>query len=491
MNDREFVIAYDLGTSGVKVALVSMEGEVFATETVEYPLYVEHEGWAEQDPELYWLGICKGTKQVLAACGASAANAKGLAFGSQWKGIIPVDKNGKVLHNSIIWLDGRAGEQAKRLNEHFGKEMFCAADYWPKLMWFRENCPELYDEAVVIHEANSYLKWRATGESAMDITNCFVRSFDPELQKIYSEVLNFAGLSLDKFPKWVHSHELVGRVTADAAAQLGLVAGIPVFGGCGDIPAMAIGSGSAKPGNAHIYFGTSGWIGYSAPHAHDELYVSPFDTKCDIALAAMNAIGLSFNWAVHRFYPAESKELGGGVFDYVTKELSEIPAGSEGLIATPWFYGERPPVGPEARGTFWNLGSQHDRRHMTRSVMEGICYTLKMNNAQMIAKKGIACPDEFSAIGGGSLSPVWMQMLADILNRPVNVPYATKHIGAIGTAYCVLVGLGVCRDFSDVADKITIEHRYEPIPENVAVYEKSYAMFERLFHTIKPLFERD
>ena len=489
MKDKQFVIAYDLGTSGVKVALVTMEGEVFGTATASYPLYVEQESWAEQDPELYWEGVCKGTKEAIAKYGVDPANAKGLAFGTQWKGIIPVNKDGKVLRNSIIWLDSRAGDQAKRLNEHFGKEMFCAADYWPKLMWFRENCPEIYEEAEVIHEANSYLKWKATGESAMDITNCFVRSFDPELQKIYSDILDFAGLELSKFPKWVHSHDLVGHVTESAAEELGLVAGVPVFGGCGDIPAMAIGSGGSKVGGAHIYFGTSGWIGYSAPHSAEELYVSPFDTTRDIVLNAMNAIGLSFNWAVHRFYKAEFEALGDGVFDLVNKELAEIPSGSEGLIATPWFYGERPPVGPEARGTFWNLGSQHDRRHMTRSVMEGICYTLKLGSKLTEKEKGFGCPDEFSAIGGGSLSPVWMQMLADIMNRPVNVPRATKHTGAIGTAYCALVGLGICKDFAEVADKIVVEHRYEPIPENVAAYEKSFAKFERLFQAIKPLFE--
>lgn len=486
MKERQFVIAYDLGTSGVKVALVTMDGEVFGTATADYPLYVEQENWAEQDSELYWVGVCKGTKEALAKYGVDPANVQGLAFGTQWKGIIPVDKNGKVLRNSIIWLDSRAGDQAKRLNEHFGKEMFCAGDYWPKLMWLRENCPEIYEEAEVIHEANSFLKWKATGECAMDITNCFVRSFDPELQQFYSDILDFAGLELSKFPKWVHSHALVGRVTEGAAEEMGLLAGTPVFGGCGDIPAMAIGSGGS-----HIYMGTSGWIAYNAPHESlpsDLPMVSPFDETTDITESGMNAVCLAFNWAVNRFYMGESAELQDGVFEIVNKDVAEIPAGSEGLIAMPWFYGECEPLNEKVRGTFINLGAQHDRRHMVRAVMEGICYSLKIGDDLYRELKGYDKPKELAAIGGGTLSAVWMQMMADILNTTIHVPAATKHTGAIGTAYCALVGLGVCKDFSEVAQKITIEHTYTPNPETVRVYESAFARFKKLYDVMVPLY---
>jgi xylulokinase len=485
---QEFIISYDLGTSGIKVVLVSTLGEVLGTATYMYPLYQEHDGWAEQDPELYWAGVCKGTREVLARCGFDPADAVGIAFSTQWKGVIPVDKKGRVLHNSIIWLDSRAGDQARRLNEHFGKEMFFAADYWPRLMWFRENCPDLYEQAETIFEANSYLKWKATGEAAMDITNSFVRSPDPEIQAVYDKILSFAGLSLDKFPPCVPVTQQVGRVTEKAAAEMGLVPGIPVFAGCGDIPAMAIGSGTAKPGGAHIYFGTSGWIAYCVPHIFNGLYVSPLDEQRDVRLCGLNAIGIALNWAVERFYPAEFARLGDGVFEIVNRELAEVPVGCDGVLAAPWFYGEMPPIGADGRGTFFNLGSQHKRQHLTRAVMEGLCFTLKMNNIRFREEQGFAAPTEYSAIGGGSLSPVWMQMLADVMNTPINVLKNTKHTGAIGTAYCALVGLGLCKDFTEVADRIFVAHRYEPNPETVAVYQYVYERFIRLFEAICPLF---
>ena len=486
---EKFIISYDLGTSGVKVVLVDTTGQVMEAAACSYPLFVEQEGWAEQEPELYWEGVCKATKEVLAKGGADPHDAVGMAFGTQWKGIIPVDRDGKVLHRSIIWLDSRAGEQAKRLNEHFGRELFCAADYWPKLLWFRENCPELYEQAETIFEANSFLKWKATGEAVMDFSNSFIRSSDPELQAIYDEFLRFARMDIAKFPPYAPLSAPVGRVTEKAAEELGIVPGVPVFAGCGDIPGIAIGSASAELGGAHIYFGTSGWVAYSVAHKVDELYLSPFDPTRDIRLCAMNAMGLSLNWAVDRFYKAEAAAMGDAVFGLVNEELKEIPVGCDGLLSTPWFYGERPPIGENARGLFFGLGAQHDRRHMTRSVMEGLCFTLKMNNLRFISENGFPAPKEYSAIGGGSLSPVWMQMLADIFNAPINVPRSTKHAGAIGTAYCALVGLGICRDFAEAAQKVSIQQRYEPIAENVAAYEKVYGQFKNLYRALQPLYE--
>ena len=150
--DQRYVLAYDLGTSGVKGALVNMQGEVIDTATADYLLYTPNPNWAEQDPEQYWQGVCEVTRQVLEHTGVAPDTVAGMAFGTQWKGIIPIDKDGKVLHNSIIWLDARAVDQAKRLNEKFGEGMFAASDYWPKLMWLRENRPECVENAEIILE---------------------------------------------------------------------------------------------------------------------------------------------------------------------------------------------------------------------------------------------------------------------------------------------------------------------------------------------------
>ena len=477
--DNRFVVAYDLGTSGVKSALVSMSGEVLAVATASYPLYVEHEGWAEQDPELYWDRVCQVTKEVIAKSGLDPANAAGMAFSTMWKGIIPVDKDGKVLHNSIIWLDCRSVDQAARLNAHFGEGRFEPSDYWPKLLWLKDNKPEVLEQAEMVLEVNSFLKWKATGAAAVDISNNFIHSFDGELSSFYSDVMEFCGIDKWKFPGWVEATDPVGYVTEKAASELGLVPGIPVFGGCSDISAIAIGSGCSDLDRVHLYFGSSGWVGHCLDHGFSKLFNSPFDTKKDISIDSMQAIGLAFNWVVDLLYGHEHKEMGDGVYDLVNEEIAQIPPCSDGVIATPWFFGERPPkLSERSRGSFMNLAATHDRRHMARAILEGVCYTLKMRSLHRQELEGTPWPPAvLNAVGGGSLSNPWMQMLADIMNVPVCVPFSTRHAGAVGTAYCVFVGLGVCKNLNEVAETMRIERRFEPRSEAVKAYEAGFAAF--------------
>ena len=485
---EKYVLAYDLGTSGVKGALVTPTGEVAYTATVSYPLYTADGGVSEQDPADYWQGVCAVTKAVLKKGGVSPEAVLGMALDTMWKGIIPIDGVGNVLHRSIIWLDSRSVEEAALLNDRFGADAFNSADYWPKLFWLRRHHPEVIEQAEMILECNSYLKWKATGVASVDVANSFVRSFDPVLDDYYGQMLDFMDIPREKFPQVAPSNGLVGHVTEAAAAQLGLPAGVPVFGGTSDINAIAMGAGTAAIGGVHIYFGSSGWIGYTLAHKFSQLYHSPFDEKRDVVIKGSQSIGLSFNWAVDRFYAEEKKTMGDGVFAFVDKQLEEIPAGSEGVFATPWFYGERPPLfGRDARGNFLGLGAEHDRRHMTRAVMEGVCYQLKMGVAYMEKSRGYRLPDRVRAVGGGACSALWMQILADVLNVTIEVPAATRHAGALGTAYCALMGLGLAADFEEAARSVRIDRVYTPRPEAVAVYARGYRIFERIYGTLAPL----
>ena len=485
---KDYVIAYDRGTSGVKAALVDLDGNFMAARVESYPLYTERPGWAEQEPSDYWEGVLKATRRVVLESGIGPEGAKGIVFGSQWKGIIPVDGEGKALRRSMIWLDRRAEEEAERLNAHFGKRLFYASDYWPKLLWFREHCPELYGRTKMILEVNSFLKWKATGRAAMDVTNHFVKSFDGELQAFYDRFLEEAGISADKFPPMVKPEEKVGVLTDVAAKELGLVAGIPVFGGCGDIPAIAIGSGCMAQGEVHAYFGSSGWLGLVRAHSPKDLYVSPFDGERDIFLYPIQAIGLALNWTIRQFYRREAKELGEGIYDLINEDLADVPPGSGGVLAAPWMFGERPPLFSEAaRGTFLNLNSCHDRRHMVKAVMEGVCYTLKMNVENDWERGGMR-PTRICAVGGGAGSGVWMQALADILEVPVQVPANPRHAGAIGTACCARIGLGLCESFEEAAGQIKPWRSFRPRPEAVAIYRKGYETFRGLYRLLEPVF---
>ena len=489
---KKYVLAFDLGTSGVKGALITPEGEVAYTATASYPLYTADGGVAEPEPADYWKGVCDVTKAVLKVGSVAPEAVMGMALDTMWKGIIPVDEAGNVLHRSIIWLDSRSVDEANLLNERFGEGTFTAADYWPKLFWLRRNRPDVFENSVTVFEANSFIKWKATGVASVDEGNSFVRSTDPKLDAFYAEIMDFMNIPREKFPQVAPSCGLVGHVTEKASAELGLPAGVPVFGGTSDINAIAMGAGTAAIGGVHIYFGSSGWIGYTLAHDFKELYFSPFDAKRDVHIMGSQAIGLSYNWAIDRFYGEEKKALGDGIYALLDQQLADIPAGSEGVFATPWFYGERPPLfGRDARGNFLGLGAIHDRRHMTRAVMEGVCYQLRMGAEYNLKEKGRSIPEKVRVIGGGSCSGIWMQILADVMGVTIEVPAATRHAGTLGTAYCALVGLGLCDDIEDAARRVKIANVYTPNPEAVAVYEKGYRVFEKIYGTLAPLFESD
>ena len=487
--EKKFVFAYDFGTSGVKAALVTLEGRIVETATAEYPLYLSAPDMAEQEPEDYWNGVCTATHRVLEKTGVDPRAVAGLAFGTQWKGIIPIDKDGNLLHRSIIWMDARGGEEAAMLNEHFKTDVFSASDLWARLWWLRRHKPHLIDGAVVILEANGYLKWRATGEYTVDIGDCFVRSHDVLQNDFYREILACCDIPQEKFPRIVDAHERVGALTAKAAAEMGLAEGTPVFGGNSDIGGVAVGAGEGREGGVHAYFGSSGWIGYVVPRRNREVYIAPLDRARDIALFSNRAIGLSFNWAVDRFYAVEKKALGGGIHAFVDQDIADVPAGSAGLLALPWFYGDRPPLfGDDARGGFLNLGAEHDRRHMTHALMEAVCYQIRMGMEHEIATKGFTVSREITAVGGGACSSLWMQLLADILGIPIRVTREPRHAGAIGTAYAVLIGLGVCTDYEEAAKRVEVAAIYQPNPANQAVYDKIYAVFRTLYKTLAPVF---
>jgi len=483
----ELVLAYDLGTSGVKGVLVSTDGEVAASATAGYPYRIPQPGWAEQEPEDYWNGVCSVTHQVLEESGIPPSQIAGIAFGTLWKGVIPVDSDGNVLRSSILWLDSRAGKEAKCLNAHFGTTRFEPTDYWSKLLWLNRNEPETVSKAKWILEVNSYLKLRATGNTAVDISNCFTRSFDPELDAFDADVLAYIGISRDKFPECVPATRKTGVLTETAASQMGLVPGIPVFAGNTDIQGVTVGAGTAGIGGVHGYFGSSGWLGFTVPH-HKSLRGASFDEHRDVVLSGMKSVGLALTWVAKNVYSHEYEQLGEGVYELISRDAAQIPPGAGGVLATGWIHGENPPQADLTMGaSFLNLKSCHDRRHIARAVMEGICLHLKQRTVDSCRWKGLPYPERIHAVGGGACSDVWMQILADVLNVTVAVPASPRHAGAVGTAYCALIGLGLCPDYETAGKRLKIQRTFTPEPKAAGTYEQVYDAYTQLYTTLKPI----
>ena len=195
----------------------------------------------------------------------------------------------------------------------------------------------------------------------------------------------------------------------------------------------------------------------------------------------------AFDWAVEQFYHTERNILGDGIFDFVNKDLASIPAGSDNLIATHWLNGELPPLSKNAKALFFNLTSNHDRRHMVHAVMESICYTHKRyleNYEKSVGKK----LHSIRVVGGGAVSDLWMQMLADILQITVEVPQSPRYTGAMGTYYCAMVGLGYLENYDAIHDSVKIERTFKPRNENAAIYEKLYHIYLKLHPALYDLY---
>ena len=486
---NKYIASYDFGTSGVKAVLVTEAGSVRSYATASYPLLTPRAGWAEQEPDAYWRSVCQATHHALVAGNVVPEEVVGVVFGTMWKGIIPIDKDGNVLHNCMIWLDARAEKQAKVLNKRMNADRFCAQDYWARLMWLRDEHPEIYEATDCILENNSYLKFKSTGKKGVDLTNCLVSSPKSDLERDYAAIMAAAELDMDKFPPIMMPWETQGGLTVQAAREMGLCEGTPVFGGCGDIPAITIGSGSSGIGAAHIYLGSSGWRGITASQRKEgvgEVYQS-LDREKEILLYTMQSACMSFDWTIHQFYHAEWKELGGKVYDLVNRDIADVPPGSGGLLATSWIHGERPPLSEKARGVFFNIDASHDRRYIVNAMQESICYMLRWKLEAYRCETGKDIP-MLRLVGGGTGSEHWMQMLSDILQLPIEVPADSRHAGAIGTAYCALIGLGMCNDFENANRMVRVEKRYEPRRDHTAVYEKMYLLFQSLYPTLEEMY---
>ncbi|MCQ8192683.1 xylulokinase [Streptomyces rugosispiralis] len=492
-NQPDYVMAYDCGTTSLKAGVFDSSGRIIAEANETYPLHQPHPGWAEQDPDVLWEAVCRAGKRVLAASQIDPRAIAAAVFVAPWKNIIPVTADGDVLRRSMIWLDSRAIEQAERLNQNAGFFVGTGQEYWPRLMWLKENEPEVWDRADMIMGLNTYFKWRATGEFVTEPSDDFISSGKEAVQRQFSTILASAGLLQDlaKFPVCRPATEMVGTITGTAATELGLAEGTPVFGGFGDLPAITVGIGRARLGDLHIYLGTSSWLVniVADRFASEATLHFAFDNSVDGAGFVIQTGCLAYDWAVAQLYHAERQELGGKIADLVNKEVEEIPAGSERLLATHWLNGELPPLAKNATGLFLNLTTSHDRRHMVRAVMESVCYTHRMNLERYLRTTGAERPDAIRVVGGGANSDPWMQMLADILQIRIEVPEAPRYTGVMGAFYCAQVGLGNLEDYAAVSDVVRVQRAFLPNPDHRAVYDRLYSVYLRLLPALGNLYD--
>jgi xylulokinase len=499
-----YVIAHDVGTSSVKTALISDQGKVIAHATSAYGFTYPKPGWVEQNPEDYWNGSVKNTREILQKIQIDIQLLKGIVFSTQAMGIIPLDSNDKLLNHNITWVDGRAEEQARWLmNLLGGKRVFekmigveiTGKDVIPKLRWLKQNEPDIYAKTETILDVNGYLKFRATGKKVFEWSGACSYGFNLKKKDWERLLFKIAGIDIRKLPPLVRSTDVVGTLSPEAAKELGLSTDIPVYGGCDDTQAAAIGSGSTKEGEAHIYLGTSAWAGVTTgktlKHKNGAVILQSADAAKNLLVGITESAGSNLDWLIEKFYKYEKNDPAiEDIFSFIDRETEGVPPGSDHLIFTPWLLGERCPVSTTTtRGTLFNVGLEHTRGHFVNALLEGVAYNLKWIFENYQRDFGFL-PEKITAIGGGSVNEQWMQGIANITGKTIETLTQPTMAGALGAAACAFVGCGIFPDFHQVNRCIEVQRSYSPDPTYFELYDHLFQSYKDVYKGLKKAYLR-
>jgi xylulokinase len=461
----DVVLGLDLGTSGLKAALFdAADGSVIASATRGYPLLHPQPGWAEQNPEDWWEATIAAIQACLAA-GAAAGivpeQVRGMGISGQMHGAVLLDGAGNPLRPCIIWADQRSQAQCDWITQQVGQERLIdlvsnpalTGFTAPKVLWVRDNEPEIWSRVRRILLPKDYLRWRLTGVEAMEISDAAGTCLLDVTHGIWSaELLRDIGLDPALLPPVVGATEIAGTLTPEVAQLTGLLAGLPIAGGGADNACGAVGAGIVSPGLALLSIGTSGvLLAYSAtplvdrsgpiPRAHTFNHAVP---QAWYLMGVTQGAGLSLRWVRDHIGAAEvaaAQASGRDAYDVLSEEAAAVPAGSEGLLFLPYLQGERTPVlDAQARGGWIGLTARHERRHLVRSVLEGVAFSLR-DCLEVVRASGVEVR-ELRATGGGVRSAVWRQILADVLGVPL-LPVGAEEGPAFGAALLGGVAAGV------------------------------------------------
>jgi len=518
-----YVIAHDVGTGGNKASLVTPEGEVVASAVQEYPVLYPQPGWAEQDPEgHWWKAICATTKRVVESAGISSRDVAAITFSTQMMGTIPVDREGRPLMNCMTWMDTRAAKQNKAVISNpirmlrmlrITGGLPSGKDIIGKIMWVRDERPEVYDATHKFLDCKDYLVFRCTGEYVTSYDCANLTWFMDSRKGKYvwsSTILGWIGLNEDRLPRLAPSTEVVGSLTSEAASELGLTTETQVVNGAGDMTSAGVGSGAVREGDVHLYAGSSAWLGAHVSKRKLDIFtytgsICSAIPRMYFMVAEQESAGACLKHVREQWHC----NLCGFIRDLAAPEceqcreglrnpyrgLDEIamqaPPGSENLLFAPWMFGERTPLDDHfVRGGYFNLSLSHEKRHMVRAVMEGVALHTRWMMEGVEKRKMLGHVESVNMIGGCANSDLWPQIFADVLKKPIRRVRNPLEAASIGVAMVAYVGLGEIPDFERVADVVQIDRVFEPNNANYETYDRLFVLMKEYYKRNKGLWRK-
>jgi len=517
MGTDDRILAVDLGTSGVKVAVTGVRGELVASAVERYPLHVLGGGGVEQDPADWWDAVVRGTRRVLGEPGVDPGRVVGVGCSAQWSGTVPVDDRGRPLMRAVIWMDSRGAEQVRRITrgvpavQGYGVGRLAAwvrrsggapghsgKDTVAHILWIRDRRPDVYRRTHKFLEPRDWLNFQLTGRmaSSPDAATLLwaTDTRDVGAVRYDDHLLGLAGLDRDRLPDLVPTATVLGPLAPEAAAELGLPPTAQVVTGAPDIMASAIGAGTVADFDAHLYLGTSSWLVCHVPFRKTDLFHNLASVPAAIPgryllVNEQEAAGVCLAELGSWLFPSEEDAPAGDPYAAMLALAAEVPAGSDGLVFAPWLNGERTPVDDRTvRGGFFNQSLGVTRGHLVRAVLEGVACNSRwlLTYVERFVGRRL---DAVTAVGGGAQSELWCQVHADVLGRVVRQAADPVLANARGAALQASVALGHL-GWDEVAATVPIARTFEPDPAHRRVYDTLFPEFVNLYRSTRKLYAR-
>lgn len=524
-----YVVAYDIGTTGLKTCLFGIDKDISLLASAQhgYGLYILDNGGAEQEVDEWWQAMCVTTRKLFEHSKINPSQVAGISFCTQMQGLVLVDENGNAVRRPMSYMDQRARKEIRKgitTGIHLGGANIFSLirslvitkavstsvkdPVW-KYKWVERNEPKIFKKVFKWFDVKEYIICRCTGEFVMTEDSAYStflydtrkgkKGWSRSLCKMY-------GVNMAHLPRIIKTTDKVGGLTKTAAQELGLAEGTPVFGGGGDATLIGIGAGCVEVGETHIYSGTSGWV--STIVDRQVVDVSAMIASIVAAkrglynyFAEMETAGKCLEWVknhlaldeigiyLKKTHITESQEaVYTSLYDYMMDTVAGIGPGSGGVIFTPWLHGNRCPFeDPNSAGMFFNIKLETGKTELIRSVLEGVCFHLRwMLECQ---DKKIKTSDTIRFVGGGALSDLTCQMLADITGRTIETVSSPQNVGAVGAAAITGVGLGIIDGIDRVGDFIPASKSFKPVAANKPAYDKNYFVFKRLYKSNRKNFK--
>lgn len=504
--ENSLFLGIDISTTGAKALLIDELGQVIASATTPHSISTPKPLWSEQDPHEWWSGAVHSIRQALIQAGVGGTQVRAIGLTGQMHGLVLLDRQDKVLRPAILWNDQRTGAECQEITQKVGAEKLLSITgnralpgfTAPKIVWVRNHEPDIYAQIAHVLLPKDYVRFRLTGDYAVDKADgAGMLLFDLQQRDWSSEVLSILDIPRAWMPQTFEGPEITGLVSATAAAETGLQAGTPVVGGGGDQAAQAVGVGAVKPGIVALTLGTSGVVFATTrgPFIEPQGRLHAF---CHSVPGAWHFMGVMLSAAGSLQWYHDTLALQ-TTFDALLLPASAIPAGSDGLFFLPYLSGERTPhPDPLARAAFIGLTVRHSQAHMTRAVLEGVAFGLrdsmeliKQASMGMIADHahGSDKIEQIRLSGGGARSPLWRQILSDVMDAEL-VTVNTTEGAAFGAALLAGVGIGEWKDVIECCQAvIRITDSTRPDPQAVEMYNKNYPLYQGLYRALKPTFD--